>query len=455
MNQGADTATGTRSHSIQRNRIFRALVFLFILSLSLRMIYAYRAFSSGACFVPDSGSYLVPAENLLQGDGLVDRLKRPEITRPPVYPVFLAVMLRLLGNDKRSVLLAQGALLSLIPLVGFFMAWLLLGYRIAFVSSLLLALSPWSIAWGARFCSDGPALLFLASILAGVVLLAVSPNRPVRVGLIALLVGLLTAAYVLTRPLWPVIPCVLVAVFLVQVNRTWVRRLIVVLIVGISALTPVSLWVIRNARVANVATLSDIGVKTVYWYWAQRVRALEMGQDRFELKDKAMREDDAWQEDPETAAREYVKHGVGVLKSDPTLAAVAFSLNIAEQLLHPDSDVVLGGLGLSVRYGMLALGSLWVLLLILSGAGMWVVLWSGNLLDGGRKYALLGIALILSVVVLSSGVSFGGGSRLRLPVGFLVFMFAAAALTSFFADATCPGKDADSKTSRSREGIKP
>jgi hypothetical protein len=42
-------------------------------------------------YVDDTPSYLIPADNLLHGQGFVDGLHHPEISRTPGYPLLLAL----------------------------------------------------------------------------------------------------------------------------------------------------------------------------------------------------------------------------------------------------------------------------------------------------------------------------------------------------------------------------
>jgi hypothetical protein len=409
----------------RRHRFWWGLIVVLGISLSLRMGYAIRAFSLGTSFVPDSQSYLVPAENLRHGVGYLNKQMAPEITRPPGYPGFLAAILMATKGGLRSALMIQVAILSFIPVIGFVTAWMLFGYRVGLTSSLLLALSPWSIAWDTRFCSDGLAMLFLALMLLWMAFMARFEKSSPKVKLAEVLLGLSTAAYVLTRPLWPIILFVVLSVWLVQRGLPTVRRAAALLVVSIFAVTPVAIWTLRNARVAGVVTVSDIGVKTAYWYWAQRVQAFKTGQDRFVLKNEAMRESGTWRGTPDEIVKQYAVHAAQILVDNPLLAFEAFIRDMAEQLVHPDAVTVFSGLGLEVRYGTIILAGLWVLVLLTSARGGWVVIRSWRQMDSGQRGALLGMTLVISIIVLSSGVSFGGGSRLRLPAELLLSVLAA------------------------------
>src|SRR5438034_4071629 len=79
-----------------------ALGLILCVGLAFRLAFA----SVSPVFLEgDSQSYLLPAWQLLHGDGF-----SPELRRTPGYPVFVASAFRLLGQDLQSLALAQHAL---------------------------------------------------------------------------------------------------------------------------------------------------------------------------------------------------------------------------------------------------------------------------------------------------------------------------------------------------------
>jgi hypothetical protein len=91
----------------------------------------------------DAATYILPAQGLLSRGAFLDVFGRPEISRTPGYPAFLAVLMQLFGQDPRRLLLAQAVVLSFEVLVLYSLAVRILAPVPAFFAALLAAFSPW------------------------------------------------------------------------------------------------------------------------------------------------------------------------------------------------------------------------------------------------------------------------------------------------------------------------
>ena len=105
------------------------------------------------------------ALSILKGEGILFPAQRPEpsdtalLARPPGYPVFLAVVYRVLGRSSFTVLLAQNLLLSLTPGLVFLMAERLFSWRVGLLAGSLAAISP-HLAYTSNFVlADAPSAL--------------------------------------------------------------------------------------------------------------------------------------------------------------------------------------------------------------------------------------------------------------------------------------------------------
>jgi membrane protein DedA with SNARE-associated domain len=116
-----------------------------------------------------------------------------------------------------------------------------------------------------------------------------------------------------------------------------------------------------------------------------------------------------------------------VFREHPFLTIYTFALHAGEVIIHPDPGM-LKPAGLNFSGDTWVLGGLWVALLILAGVGL------GSIMNGDRDFgmiqrkwlvALLGICLLLT---LASGITFGAGSRLRVPLELIVPLLAAIGL---------------------------
>ena len=95
-----------KGRSREFSRFWAILALLVCVGIFLRTTYALRAYDLGACFVPDSASYLSPAQNLFGGSGYLNQQFNTEITRPPGYPAFLAIVMALTDSELNKVLIA-------------------------------------------------------------------------------------------------------------------------------------------------------------------------------------------------------------------------------------------------------------------------------------------------------------------------------------------------------------
>ena len=122
--------------------------------------------------------------------------KKPEVTRTPGYPAFLAVLMSVVGQDLGKVILAQAFVLSLSVLVLYWLARRILPPVMAFTGALLAAGSPWSAVQAGMFMTEGLYLLMLVLIFFAIHLVECTTKRSSAL-LSSAFVGLLTSAAVL------------------------------------------------------------------------------------------------------------------------------------------------------------------------------------------------------------------------------------------------------------------
>ncbi len=112
MPVGRHQARSTESAGwLQEHPVLTSLIIL-VCAVSMRLFFTYRAEPSHLVF-PDSGTYFDTAVNLQESGAFVNRYQKPEITRTPGYPFFLAILMTGVGNDIRILLLVQAVILSL------------------------------------------------------------------------------------------------------------------------------------------------------------------------------------------------------------------------------------------------------------------------------------------------------------------------------------------------------
>ena len=101
------TSPGHPSVDAVRRCAWGLVVGVFLLAAVPRLAVVW---SGRISVVPDTGSYLIPAKNLVAGRGYVDDLGAPYTFRPPTYPLFLAAILAMAGESFRTVQIVQALL---------------------------------------------------------------------------------------------------------------------------------------------------------------------------------------------------------------------------------------------------------------------------------------------------------------------------------------------------------
>ncbi len=394
-------------------------------ALSWRVFLAWRATAAPAKLVasiPDATTYMAPAESLLASGTFHDYLGRPDVTRTPGYPAFLAFLIYIFGANLRSVLVAQAIALSLTVLLLYRLARKILPPVMAAGSGLLAAMSPWSAVLAGLPLSDGLFLLLLSLIF--VVMNCVEANSGFARALSGgALLGAITAAAVLTRPIVPLIFLVVIALAL-RSGAAQKRRWVVVAAMLICALAPLLLWQERNRREGDLNAISDIAGKTAWRYLASRVRAEASGQDRWQLSKSAYLEEQSWNLSSREADKARWRRAMAVFKEYPLLTAYCFLRSAVEHAVHPSPDV-LAYARLSFQADSIVLAVWWALLLSFAAWGIGcrsLPSWDGGAIDRSELWTIFAVCALLT---LSSGVSFGAGARLRAPLELVVPLLAS------------------------------
>jgi hypothetical protein len=240
-------------------------------------------------------------------------------------------------------------------------------------------------------------------------------------------VGLLTAAAVLVRPIWPLVILIAGALFL----RYGPRRKGVWLLLAVMlacSLTPLALWRERNQREGRFNGLSDITGQNAWAYLAWRVKAQATGRDHRVRDERFARLNLGYSKLPAQAAYdEHWRRAKAVFREHPVLTAYCFILSAVEHALHPSPNV-LGPARMNFSGDFAVLALLWGGLLFLACLG-WPYTskpqYDIGIIDPGFLLMMLVICLLLT---LSSGISFGGGSRYRVPLELIVPLLASVGL---------------------------
>jgi hypothetical protein len=278
--------------------------------------------------------------------------------------------------------------------------------------------------------TEGLFLLNLALLFFVTYLVVEGTERLSAVLLGGGLIGLLTSAAVFVRPIWPLVVLIAIALMVLCGDRRK-KAWILVTVMFICAASPLYLWKDRNLREAQFEGLNVGPGVNAYHYFASSVKAQLKGVkgDRWSLKKAAEEEERQWSQGLtlQEINDERWRRAKAVFQEHPFLTARAFALNAGEALIHPHPDI-LKPAGLNFTGDMWVLGGVWVTLLLLAGVGLCCAPDKDR--DGGvtqRKWlvTLFGICLLLT---LTSGITFGAGSRLRVSMELIVPLLAAIGL---------------------------
>ncbi len=253
-----------------RCNLVAASLIIFFASTAPRLFLTWRT-DPADVVVSDAVTYFRPAQSLIRQQAFLGKNGEPEVTRTPGYPAFLASIMILVGEDLHRVLMVQGFILSTQVVLLYWLARRLLPPVTAFIAGLVAALSPWGAVHAGLPLTEGLFLFLLVLIFFAMKLTAEADNL-IAVWVGGICTGLLTAAAVLVRPIWPLLLLIggtLLVLYGPQRKGVWLLLSTTL----VFAATPVFLWKARNQQVGQFNGLSDISGQCAWQYLASRVTA--------------------------------------------------------------------------------------------------------------------------------------------------------------------------------------
>ena len=227
----------------------------------------------------DTPTYLGPAHELL-AHGTFDSGNppgQPEFLRTPGYPVFIAAVHRVFGENNTSVLLVQVALSGLTVFLVYLLAARIWSVPIGLLAAVLATLEPLQNYTSATLVTESlGALLLILLAAVGFVALRQNPLRPWRCALL----GLVMAVATLVRPVTYYLPLlVLVLLFVRRARRhdRWLELAKVTVAFLLPLVVLVGGWQLRNHERVDSWRFSGIEAKNLYTFRAAGVVARESG----------------------------------------------------------------------------------------------------------------------------------------------------------------------------------
>ncbi len=365
----------------------------------------------------DLDSYRSLARSLAAGKGFVavsaTGQELPNVSRTPVYPLFLAALIRV-GGDRLGLFLAVQCMLGAATcLLTVILASRWLSWRGATAAGLLVAIDPNSIA---RCVDLRTETLFTLLLVGGACALAWRDEHAWG----WMLGGFLWSLVALCRPIAVWLWVVMVVVVVVR------KRRIVYLALFLVGYVPlVGLWVARNAALTGHGFVSTISTYNLLVYRAAGVEAERTGQPLEAVQRRFLSESGDVQLFDDRAAfdlklRNYRQIAAHILFSAPVLAAKQAIVGWGKVLFGPGArsiDSMLREPGNPSRWW-----PLYALALVVA-----VALGFIGAIKLGREAALLW-AVAVYFVVLAGGPE--GNSRFRVPITPMLAVLAVACAVS-------------------------
>lgn len=253
-----------------RSQLFSAITDAFVVRslLVFGVAFATRIFFVllSPFWAGDSSEYHRIALNLAAGNGysLIDAT--PTVTRPPVYPLFIAAIYELVGVIPGAVLFTQAVVGGLTSWLVYVLGRRLIDDRAAALGGGLAAASPHLAAYAGTLLSETVATFLLV-----ITILLVLQVRGTGSGRVAVLLGLSAGALALTAPRFALLPIALLGwLALGHLPRRFVLRS--VFFVGAGYLLVLSPWVARNAMVFSAVIPFTVNKQAVpLWAAAARI----------------------------------------------------------------------------------------------------------------------------------------------------------------------------------------
>jgi 4-amino-4-deoxy-L-arabinose transferase-like glycosyltransferase len=328
-NSGKPMKNTRRDHLILLGIILAGLI-IRLTFLTIIAKYPERGLS------PDSQSYLKPATSLVSsGVYPPDNGKRP-----PVYPLFIALIYFLGGQNLVLIMTAQ-ILLDIITIyLTYVLASSFFPKPVALIGALIMAINIDSITYDYYYLSETLSTFFtIAGLLTWVK--GTREGWPGWFMLGAFFMGL----SVLTRPIALYLPIVLMLWLSVMRERPLRERLFHAGAYAVTFLLVLWPWIIRNHNVTGLATVSTISHYNLLYFNAvsleAEVRDVGEGQVRREflaLQDQKL-EELGLEKTPGNAARVQSMLGREIILSNPVLYIYVHLKSDLNSLL-PDTNIL-------------------------------------------------------------------------------------------------------------------
>jgi hypothetical protein len=221
----------------------RFLMILFFASVVLRILFflAFTRHGTNAWIYVDSDQYHQVAHNIAVGNGISLDGVIPQHYRLPGYPLFLAGCYSFFGERQWPALIIQIILTSLIPVLMFMLASVLLPCYglIAYLAGIIGCIHPGFILYSGMLATESLTLLFLLLFF----IIFFSQGFKLKYSFSA---GIFLGLASLFRPVGHYLLCIAIVLLLLRNTVQWRNAIKLSVIMSTGWLIVVIPWLIRN-----------------------------------------------------------------------------------------------------------------------------------------------------------------------------------------------------------------
>ena len=383
---------------------------IFLLSLVLRLGLLYFFDGTKQVEQMDAKDYEAIAQNLIGGRGFINISDSPTMSRPPVYPVFLAGVYYVFGSRESVVKVFQCVLDSVTVLLAAYIALLCLNPAAALLTGFIAALYPPLIIYSNIKLGETVFTFFL--VLSCLLLIKSFKSGEAKLFSWA---GIAHGLATLTRSTTLFFPFFLLPLFFLNAYKKFaLKGLIIFFAAGFAV---ISVWTIRNYAVFGELLPVNTGGGYLLWFAIQEDawqgdKLVELSPYR-EFEDiKGM----SWVKWDKLLTKRVVKYAL----AHPLDYSRKTAVNFAKLWYLPVGKVILAG---KFRLAADIYQAVFIIFLLTAAAGLYFAL-------AHKKDVLIPLLYLIYLSVMHSVVV--PVPRYRLPFEPLVLMFAAYGLLSFY-----------------------
>lgn len=237
----------------------RYLILIFSLSLVVRVAFLLISdYPDKSLKNYDTPSWDGVAWNLVLSRGFLEPDNKPTSVRPPIYPLFLAIIYYIFGRNYFVVYIIQSIISSLSNSLLFVFLNLFFNIKTTFITCLICSIWPAFVVYSGLICSETLYIFLFLSFLI-IYFKAYFSNKT----FLYILAGVILGISNLTRSTVVIYPIFLIFFFLLfKFDTKLIFKTLLMFIVSLAVISP---WTIRNYIVFKRFLLINTAAAELFW----------------------------------------------------------------------------------------------------------------------------------------------------------------------------------------------